>query len=258
MEYLSRLIERVVKHPGFSYHPLCKQLKMTHLMFADDLLLFCKGDIRSVTILMEAFKVFRATTGLNISTGKSDIYMSGVVSDEAKAMLDATGFKRGVLPFKYLRIQALCRNFLWEGGDSYSKAPLVGRNILCKGKDLGGLRLTDSRVWNLAAIGKLAWWIQMKKDMLWIRWIDSIYLKGRPWMTYTPTPNSSWAWRMICNVKEKFKAAYENEETAYLGQIEEKWAFVRLEAASSITNAEKLCGSGAILSNLDGTEFLQV
>ncbi|XP_074305590.1 uncharacterized protein LOC141640808 [Silene latifolia] len=96
------LIERVMEHPGFSYHPLCMQLKMTHLMFADDLLLFCKGDIKSVTILMEAFKVFTATTGLTISSEKSDIYMNGVVSDEAKAILDVTGFKRGVLPFKYL------------------------------------------------------------------------------------------------------------------------------------------------------------
>ncbi|XP_074314067.1 uncharacterized protein LOC141649271 [Silene latifolia] len=27
-------------------------------------------------------------------------------------------------------------------------------------------------------------------------------------MSYNPTPNSSWAWRMICKVKEKFKPAY--------------------------------------------------
>ncbi|XP_074306149.1 uncharacterized protein LOC141641383 [Silene latifolia] len=108
------------------------------------------------------------------------------------------------------RIQALCRNFLWEGGESYSKAPLVSWNILCKGKNFGGLGLIDNKLWNLAVIGKLAWWILMKKDLLWIRWIDSIYLKGSPCLSYSSSPNSSCAWHKVCEVKDKFKLAYDS------------------------------------------------
>ncbi|XP_074306148.1 uncharacterized protein LOC141641382 [Silene latifolia] len=69
-----RLLENVAELPAFSYHPLCKKLMLTHLMFADDLLLFSKGDVKSVTIFMEIFIVFSATTGLSISSEKSYIY----------------------------------------------------------------------------------------------------------------------------------------------------------------------------------------
>ncbi|XP_074306305.1 uncharacterized protein LOC141641547 [Silene latifolia] len=45
-----------------------------------------------------------------------------------------------ILPMGVIdRIKALCRNFLWEGGEGYSKAPLVAWSTLCKGKEYGGL-----------------------------------------------------------------------------------------------------------------------
>ncbi|XP_074293386.1 uncharacterized protein LOC141620407 [Silene latifolia] len=255
MEYLSRLIEKSVSLPRFKFHPLCRSLKLTHLMFADDLLIFCKEDLRSITILMETFNVFSAATGLNISNEKSDIYLNGVDQDVENNILRTTGFRKGSLPFKIRgwnkrkisysgrlvlvksvlatvhtywsqlfvlpmgvmdRIQAICRNFLWEGEDTYSKAPLVAWSMLCKDKKVGGLSLTDSRIWNIVAIGKLAWWILIKKDHLWIRWVDNIYLKGRDWLTYTPTVNSSWAWRKICKVRTKFLGAYATSLWQYI------------------------------------------
>ncbi|XP_074267155.1 uncharacterized protein LOC141590462 [Silene latifolia] len=106
------------------------------------------------------------------------------------------------------RIKALCRNFLWEGHESYTKAPLVAWSVLCQGKEYGGLGLTDTHMWNIAAIGKLVWWIAIKKDHLRIKWVDKIYIKDVPWIKYQPTQYSSWAWRKICEVKEKFRDAY--------------------------------------------------
>ncbi|XP_074306164.1 uncharacterized protein LOC141641401 [Silene latifolia] len=108
------------------------------------------------------------------------------------------------------RIQALCRNFLWEGNDQYSKAPLVAWNVLCQSKETGGLGLIDSKTWNVVSIGKLVWWITSKQDHLWIRWIDAIYLKGTTWLDYEPTPYSSWAWRKVCEVKNIMKSGYVN------------------------------------------------
>ncbi|XP_074278607.1 uncharacterized protein LOC141602200 [Silene latifolia] len=106
------------------------------------------------------------------------------------------------------RIQALCRNFLWEGTDSYSKAPLVSWKVVCMPLLAGGLGVLDSRVWNIAAVGKLVWWIVAKKDILWIKWIDKIYLKGRDWANYQPSLNSSWAWRQVCSVNDKLMGGY--------------------------------------------------
>ncbi|XP_074314302.1 uncharacterized protein LOC141649514 [Silene latifolia] len=72
----------------------------------------------------------------------------------------------------------------------------------------GGLGIIDSRLWIIAAIGKLVWWLATKKDILWIKWVDQVYLKGRDWYTYQPSLSSSWAWRQICAVKEKLKVGY--------------------------------------------------
>ena len=43
MEYLSRILTVPNGHEHFKFHPRCKDLKLNHLCFADDLMLFCKG-----------------------------------------------------------------------------------------------------------------------------------------------------------------------------------------------------------------------
>ncbi|KAL0297712.1 UNVERIFIED_CONTAM: putative mitochondrial protein [Sesamum radiatum] len=40
MEYFSRLIKRSTTNSDFNFHPKCEKLKITHLLFADDLMLF--------------------------------------------------------------------------------------------------------------------------------------------------------------------------------------------------------------------------
>ncbi|XP_074305926.1 uncharacterized protein LOC141641152 [Silene latifolia] len=235
MEYLSRLLKEVCTGPRFSYHSLCRGLKLTHLMFADDLLLFCKGNIASVFTIFEVFSSFTKASGLQISNEKSDIIFNGISTDVERDILMNTGFKKGSLPFKYLgvnishkrlskaqifilpagvmdKIQALCRNFLWEGIDDYSKAPLVSWKTVCRSKETGGLGVIDSKVWNIAAVGKLVWWIVSKKDHLWILWIDNIYMKGKHWKEYSPSNSSSWAWRKVCEVKTRFRDAYVDDK----------------------------------------------
>ncbi|KAL0336702.1 UNVERIFIED_CONTAM: hypothetical protein Sradi_4882100 [Sesamum radiatum] len=52
MEYFSRLIKRSTANSDFNFHPKCAKLKITHLLFADDLMLFSRGDLPSIHILM--------------------------------------------------------------------------------------------------------------------------------------------------------------------------------------------------------------
>lgn len=44
MNSLSNLLDLAVKHEVFRYHPKCKRVKLTHLSFADDLLVFTRGE----------------------------------------------------------------------------------------------------------------------------------------------------------------------------------------------------------------------
>ena len=55
MEYLSRLFRHASLTPRFVLHPHCEKMGLTHLQFADDLILFCKAHPSSVRIMMEAF-----------------------------------------------------------------------------------------------------------------------------------------------------------------------------------------------------------
>ena len=42
MEAFSRSLSKAVLHPRFDFHPKCKEIKLSHLCFADDLFLFAK------------------------------------------------------------------------------------------------------------------------------------------------------------------------------------------------------------------------
>lgn len=44
MEYFTRCLKTMVINPQFNFHPRCEKLVISHLMFADDLLMFARGD----------------------------------------------------------------------------------------------------------------------------------------------------------------------------------------------------------------------
>ena len=64
MEYLFGLLKIASIQDGFKYHPHCKSIGLTHLMFADDLLLFYKGNPYSLLYLMNALTSFGKNVGL--------------------------------------------------------------------------------------------------------------------------------------------------------------------------------------------------
>ncbi|XP_074305846.1 uncharacterized protein LOC141641068 [Silene latifolia] len=92
----------------------------------------------------------------------------------------------------------------------YRRVPLVAWKKVCRPKEEGGLGIRDLGLWNKAIVGKLVNWIAKKKDSLWVKWVHQVYLKGKPWMEYTPSNESSWAWRKICKTKEDLAAGFDN------------------------------------------------
>ncbi|XP_074299526.1 uncharacterized protein LOC141630645 [Silene latifolia] len=79
-------------------------LGLCHLAFADDLLLFSRGDTNSVRILMRALHTFSIASGLTINKIKSDIYINGMTTYVEAQILSISGFKKGSFPFTYLRV----------------------------------------------------------------------------------------------------------------------------------------------------------
>ncbi|KAL2237180.1 UNVERIFIED_CONTAM: Retrovirus-related Pol polyprotein from type-2 retrotransposable element R2DM [Sesamum indicum] len=104
MEYFSRLVKRKTSSSDFNYHPKCEKLKITHLLFADNLMLFSRGNLPSIHILMECLQEFRDASGLSVNTSKSCIFTAGVLNEELDEILARTEFARGEMPIRYLGI----------------------------------------------------------------------------------------------------------------------------------------------------------
>lgn len=74
MNVLSKLIDKAVVDRSLGYHPKCKNVQLTHLCFADDLMVFVDGRKRSVERVISIFDGFAEISGLRISVEKSTLY----------------------------------------------------------------------------------------------------------------------------------------------------------------------------------------
>jgi len=104
MEYFSRLLNMATQKAEFHFHPKCQSLGISHLAFADDILLLCRCDTPYVDILLQQLFIFGRMTGLTINATKSFIFFGGVGEDTKCAMLLHTGFAERSFPFKYLGV----------------------------------------------------------------------------------------------------------------------------------------------------------
>ncbi|XP_074277728.1 uncharacterized protein LOC141601352 [Silene latifolia] len=66
------------------------------------------------------------------------------------------------------KIDEVCRNFLWQGDIHYTKAPPMSWAKVCCPKNVGGLGLINSALWNIVVVSKYVWWLASKKDHLWV------------------------------------------------------------------------------------------
>lgn len=58
MEVFTACIEKYTANPGFKQHWKTKETKPTHITFADNVLLFCKGDLESIKLLIKGLNIF--------------------------------------------------------------------------------------------------------------------------------------------------------------------------------------------------------
>jgi len=71
IEYLSRLLKQASKQQDCKFHPNCKQLRLTRLMFTDDLILFSRAHPTSLQHIMNALREFHDCAGLKANLAKS-------------------------------------------------------------------------------------------------------------------------------------------------------------------------------------------
>ncbi|XP_013745721.1 uncharacterized protein LOC106448377 [Brassica napus] len=93
------------------YHHNCRKIKLTHLSFADDLLIFIEGSIESVQAVLQTLHEFELRSGLAVSYQKTSFFASGLSEAEMSAIQVSTGMKCGTLPMKYLGVPLCAKKF---------------------------------------------------------------------------------------------------------------------------------------------------
>ncbi|CAH9100586.1 unnamed protein product [Cuscuta epithymum] len=277
LEYFSRLLAIKTKTPGFNYHPLCGSLGITHLAYADDLMLFSRGDKYSIGILVNTLKEFGDASGLRVNHNKSNVFIGGVNSLDLQGILDLVDFDQGVFPVRYLgipfaplkisvtqyaplldmindflnawntktisyagklelirsviqgvqsfwlqvfpipqtilnRIVSICRIFLWGG-----KFAKVAWDDICLPKDEGGLGIHNAKIWNHALLSRTLWDVHQKKDTLWVRWVNGVYLKGRNVWEFVPHARDSQLMKRLGLIRDKIRGCFNSLNDMILG-----------------------------------------
>ncbi|RVX19454.1 LINE-1 reverse transcriptase-like [Vitis vinifera] len=220
MEVLDALIRRAV---AGGYLSGCSiegdrrhNLKISHLFFADDTIVFCEANKEHLTYLSWILLWFEAASGLRINLDKSEIIPVGVV-EEIEEMAVELGCRVGSLPSHYLglplgapnkatsvwdgveekhanlshvfvpksvakRLDKVQRDFLWGGGSAERKAHLIKWEAICEDKSKGGLGLRKLVLLNKALLGKWIWRFAYDKDDLWKQVITAKYgQEGHGW-----------------------------------------------------------------------------
>ena len=74
------------------------------MCFVDDLLMFCRADMNSISLLQETFDKFSYASGLKANLEKSSIYMAGTNQSIRLEIIQKLGYVEGKVPFKYLGV----------------------------------------------------------------------------------------------------------------------------------------------------------
>ncbi|KAG7578379.1 Reverse transcriptase domain [Arabidopsis thaliana x Arabidopsis arenosa] len=108
MEVFSKLIQSRFASGYIAYHPKTENLEISHLMFADDVMIFFDGSGSSLHGIYETLDDFAGWSGLRLNREKTLLFHAGLSSHEDREISDY-GFPYGSLPVRYLGLPLMSR-----------------------------------------------------------------------------------------------------------------------------------------------------
>ncbi|XP_050222198.1 uncharacterized protein LOC126672293 [Mercurialis annua] len=97
---------------GFGYHKECRDIKLNHLCFADDMFLFSNADTQSIKIMKDTLESFIKFSGLAPKQSKSTIFFNGISEPLKMEILSLIGFTEGTLSVRYLGLPLVTTRLL--------------------------------------------------------------------------------------------------------------------------------------------------
>lgn len=108
MEVFSKLLYSRYDSGYIHYHPKAGDLSISHLMFADDVMIFFDGGSSSMHGICETLDDFADWSGLKVNKDKSQLFQAGLDLSE-RITSAAYGFPAGTFPIRYLGLPLMCR-----------------------------------------------------------------------------------------------------------------------------------------------------
>ena len=108
MEVFSRLLSSRFDTGYIAYHPKAEDINISHLIFADDVMIFFDGESASLHAITETLEDFSGWSGLHVNKDKSELFVAGVNELEA---VEVTSYDFPVvkLPIRYLGLPLMHR-----------------------------------------------------------------------------------------------------------------------------------------------------
>ncbi|KAL6225674.1 hypothetical protein ACLB2K_004523 [Fragaria x ananassa] len=98
---LSHLMNSRQLHPISSPRGTCAP---SHALFADDIIVFCRGDRSSLAVIMDFLGEYGVNSGQVINKAKSQVFISKHLSYRHHLIVDLLGIPEGTTPFTYLGV----------------------------------------------------------------------------------------------------------------------------------------------------------
>ncbi|XP_062103559.1 uncharacterized protein LOC133814640 [Humulus lupulus] len=94
-----------------------------------------RGDYKSIVLLLQGFKIFSDTSGLQANVCKSAVYCHGMIEEEVNRILLVSGFIKSPLPFRYHGI-AICSKRISLAECNVLVEKLIHRIRICSTRHL--------------------------------------------------------------------------------------------------------------------------
>lgn len=108
MEVFSQMLNKEFVSGQIGYHPAASNPVVTHLAFADDIMIFFDGQCGSLRHISATLERFATWSGLSMNRNKTELFTAGLNPTETTD-INSLGFSAGSLPVRYLGLPLMHR-----------------------------------------------------------------------------------------------------------------------------------------------------